>query len=68
MKPSEIIKEFAKNVHANNWNWGLEEFARRCKLRPDDAYMQKQWKAFKDLHQALYAIDGDVPDVVASPE
>jgi hypothetical protein len=62
------VKEFVNNVMNNNWNWGLEEFARRCKLDPKDAHTEAQWQAFQNLHKALLHLDCDVLNVIGAKE
>ena len=62
------MTNFASNVMNNNWNWGLEEFARRCKLDPGDKETQRQWNLFQQLHRTLCAIDADVLGVIGAKE
>jgi hypothetical protein len=60
------LQPLFKNVLHNWWHWDLEEFARRCRLRPEEPYTVRQFDAFRSLYEALYAIDHEVFAVVAS--
>lgn len=65
--PDRSIRDVTRAIMANHWNWNYAEFCRRCRLR-DDAYAQKQWQAFNDLHRAFYAIDEEILAVVGAAE
>lgn len=58
----------SKCILVNNWNWGFEEFCRRCRIDGETEYAKRQWQAFQSLHRALHDIDNDILAVVAAPE